>query len=80
LKLPRVMEKRRQKMPQVRGACRVSFLDGVSVDQFVGQYGYGAVFFVVMLQSADIPLPGDTILVTAFRLALVGSAGVANLR
>jgi membrane protein DedA with SNARE-associated domain len=33
--------------------------------QLIGQYGYLAVFFGVMLESAGVPLPGETVLITA---------------
>jgi membrane protein DedA with SNARE-associated domain len=36
-----------------------------SLFQFVISFGYLAVFFIVMLESAGLPLPGETILVTA---------------
>jgi membrane protein DedA with SNARE-associated domain len=41
------------------------FLDGASAQHLVGQYGYGAVLLLVMLESAGIPMPGETILVSA---------------
>jgi membrane protein DedA with SNARE-associated domain len=31
----------------------------------IGQYGYLVVFFGVMLESAGVPLPGETVLITA---------------
>jgi membrane protein DedA with SNARE-associated domain len=43
----------------------VEWLDGASAQQLVGQYGYGAIFVIVMLESAGIPMPGETILVSA---------------
>ncbi len=39
------------------------FLD--QIPQLLSRYGYAAVFCVVALESAGIPLPGETILVTA---------------
>jgi hypothetical protein len=36
----------------------VDFLDGNTVQHLIGQYGYGAVLVVVMLESAGIPMPG----------------------
>jgi hypothetical protein len=41
----------------------VDFLDDAAVH--VEQFGYGAVFVIVMLESAGIPMPGETVLVTA---------------
>jgi membrane protein DedA with SNARE-associated domain len=46
-------------------AQRVEFLDGATAQHLLGQYGYGAIFVVVMLESAGIPMPGETILVSA---------------
>jgi membrane protein DedA with SNARE-associated domain len=43
----------------------LDFLDGASAQHLVGQYGYGAVFLLVMLESAGIPMPGETVLVSA---------------
>jgi membrane protein DedA with SNARE-associated domain len=43
----------------------VDLLDGNSAQHLIGQYGYGAIFVVVMLESAGIPMPGETILVSA---------------
>ena len=40
-------------------------LDGNWVLHFVANYGYLAIFTVVMLESAGVPLPGETILVSA---------------
>ena len=38
----------------------------------VGQYGYLAVFFGVMLESAGVPLPGETVLLASGALAHEG--------
>jgi membrane protein DedA with SNARE-associated domain len=46
-------------------AKRVDFLDGASAQHLVGHYGYGAIFVLVMMESASIPMPGETILVSA---------------
>jgi membrane protein DedA with SNARE-associated domain len=43
----------------------VHFLDGAWVGHFLASYGYAAIFIVVMLESAGVPLPGETILVSA---------------
>jgi membrane protein DedA with SNARE-associated domain len=43
----------------------VDLLDGDFVHHVVTQYGYAAVFIIVMLESAGIPLPGETVLVSA---------------
>jgi membrane protein DedA with SNARE-associated domain len=38
----------------------------------VSQYGYLAVFFGVMLESAGVPLPGETVLLASGALAHEG--------
>ena len=40
--------------------------------RLVGQYGYLAVFFGVMLESAGVPLPGETVLLASGALAHEG--------
>ncbi len=35
----------------------------------IGRYGYLMVFFGVMLESAGVPLPGETVLITSGVLA-----------
>jgi membrane protein DedA with SNARE-associated domain len=47
----------------------VDILDGAWIHQIVVSYGYLAVFIVVMLESAGIPMPGETILVSAAAFA-----------
>ena len=42
----------------------MDFLDGAFA-QHLAHYGYGAIFAIVMLESAGIPMPGETILVSA---------------
>jgi membrane protein DedA with SNARE-associated domain len=44
---------------------RVDFVNSDTVQHLIGHYGYGAIFLIVMLESAGIPMPGETILVTA---------------
>lgn len=51
-------------------------LDGAWIHHVVVTYGYVAVFLVVMLESAGIPLPGETILVSA--AAFAGSRHTLN--
>ena len=43
----------------------MDFLDGAAVQDLIAHYGYGAIFVVVMMESAGIPMPGETILVSA---------------
>jgi membrane protein DedA with SNARE-associated domain len=47
----------------------VDIFDGAWIHDIVTHYGYLAVFVVVMLESAGIPLPGETILVSAAAFA-----------
>ena len=39
--------------------------DSDSISHILSTYGYAAIFVVIMLESAGIPLPGETILVAA---------------
>ena len=39
--------------------------DSATVSHVVSTYGYAAIFTLVMLESAGIPLPGETVLVSA---------------
>ena len=68
----------------------VDFFNSDTVQYVIGQYGYGAIFVVVMLESAGIPMPGETILVSAavyagtrhaldIRLVIAAAAGGAIL-
>jgi membrane protein DedA with SNARE-associated domain len=68
----------------------VDFLDGAWAQHIVASYGYAAVFIVVMLESAGVPLPGETILVSAavyagsrhsldIRYVIASAAGAAIL-
>jgi hypothetical protein len=43
----------------------VDFLNSDTIQHLIGHYGYGAIFVIVMLESAGIPMPGETILVAA---------------
>jgi membrane protein DedA with SNARE-associated domain len=54
------------------------FLDGSSAQQVITHYGYAAVFFVVMLESSGIPMPGETILISA--AALAGTTHALDIR
>jgi membrane protein DedA with SNARE-associated domain len=49
------------------------------VTQFVEQYGLLVVFFVVALESAGVPLPGETALVAAAILASQGHFSLAEV-
>jgi membrane protein DedA with SNARE-associated domain len=43
----------------------MTFLDANLIQDLIASYGYATVFFVVLLESSSIPLPGETILVCA---------------
>jgi membrane protein DedA with SNARE-associated domain len=45
----------------------------------IGQYGYLVVFFGVMLESAGVPLPGETVLITAGMLVHRGVLGFGEV-
>ena len=42
----------------------MDFLDGAFAQHLV-HYGYGAIFLIVMIESGGIPIPGETVLVSA---------------
>jgi len=44
---------------------------------FIAHYGYFAVFFLVALESAGVPMPGETALVSAAVVAASGSLDIA---
>jgi membrane protein DedA with SNARE-associated domain len=48
-----------------RGAGSVHIFDPALAETLLATYGYVAIFVLVMLESAGIPLPGETILVSA---------------
>jgi len=43
---------------------------------FISHYGYFAVFFLVALESAGVPMPGETALVSAAAFAATGSLNI----
>src|SRR3979490_631637 len=43
----------------------MSFLNQTTVDELIASYGYIAIFGIILLESAGIPLPGETILLGA---------------
>ena len=47
-----------------------------TLHQFIAQYGYFAVFVVVALESAGVPLPGETALVSAAVFAAGGGLNI----
>jgi membrane protein DedA with SNARE-associated domain len=44
---------------------QMSFLNQATMDEFIASYGYIAIFGIILLESAGIPLPGETILIGA---------------
>jgi len=49
------------------------------IHHFVHDYGYFAVFLVVCLESAGVPMPGETALVTAAIFAARGDLSIAGV-
>ncbi len=47
----------------------MDIFDGTLVQHVTASYGYAAIFVIVMLESAGIPLPGETVLVSAAAFA-----------
>lgn len=43
----------------------MSFLSGLSLPDLIATYGYWAIFGIVLLESAGVPLPGETALISA---------------
>jgi membrane protein DedA with SNARE-associated domain len=43
----------------------MTFFDATLVQSLIANYGYSAVFVVVMLESSGFPVPGETVLVCA---------------
>ena len=43
----------------------MELLDGDFAQHLIGQYGYGAIFVIVVLERAGIAMPGETILGSA---------------
>ena len=55
----------------------MSFLQGLPITDLIAHYGYLAVFVVVALESAGVPMPGETILISSAVYA--GSTGSLNV-
>ena len=47
------------------GEAPLHLFDPATISHLLSSYGYAAVFVLVMLESSGIPLPGETILITA---------------
>ena len=55
----------------------MSFLQGLPISDLIAHYGYLAIFVVVALESAGVPMPGETILISSAVYA--GSTGQLNI-
>ncbi len=55
----------------------MSFLQGLPIADLIAHYGYLTVFVVVALESAGVPMPGETILISSAVYA--GSTGSLNV-
>src|SRR5215467_16205897 len=74
-KCPRAKNANRQWISE---GNKVDFFDGSWVQHIVANYSYAAIFTVVMLESAGVPLPGETILVSA--AAFAGNRHALDIR
>jgi membrane protein DedA with SNARE-associated domain len=43
----------------------MSFLSGISLPDLIATYGYWAIFGIVLIESAGVPCPGETALISA---------------
>ncbi|MBE7201932.1 MAG: VTT domain-containing protein [Parafilimonas terrae] len=55
----------------------MSFLHDLPIADLIAHYGYIAIFVIITLESAGLPLPGETVLLTA--AAYAGSTGNINI-
>lgn len=55
----------------------MSFLHGLPIAELIAVYGYWAIFLVILLESAGVPLPGETILISS--AAYAGSTGQLDI-
>ena len=55
----------------------MSFLNDLPIADLIASYGYLAIFVIIALESAGVPLPGETILISAAVYA--GSTGQLNI-
>jgi membrane protein DedA with SNARE-associated domain len=56
----------------------MSFLNQIAVHELIAAYGYFAIFGIITLESAGIPLPGETVLIGAAMYA--GSHHMLDIR
>jgi hypothetical protein len=62
---PATQSARKQARRLTKEESNVDFLEGPWVQHILSSYGYAAIFLIVMLESAGVPLPGETILISA---------------
>ena len=55
----------------------MSFLSELPITDLVATYGYWAIFLIILLESAGVPMPGETILITS--AAYAGSTGQLDI-
>jgi membrane protein DedA with SNARE-associated domain len=55
----------------------MSFLHDLPIADLIAHYGYFAIFMIITLESAGLPLPGETVLLTS--AAYAGSTGNINI-
>lgn len=55
----------------------MAFLHDLPITDLIAHYGYIAIFIIVTLESAGLPLPGETVLLTS--AAYAGSTGNINI-
>ncbi|SDO53969.1 membrane protein DedA, SNARE-associated domain [Methylobacterium phyllostachyos] len=55
----------------------MSFLHDLPIADLIAHYGYIAIFVIITLESAGLPLPGETVLLTS--AAYAGSTGNINI-
>jgi membrane protein DedA with SNARE-associated domain len=55
----------------------MAFLHDLPISDLIAHYGYLAIFVIITLESAGLPLPGETVLLTS--AAYAGSTGNINI-
>ncbi|MCJ2005562.1 DedA family protein, partial [Methylobacterium sp. J-092] len=55
----------------------MSFLHELPIADLIASYGYVAIFVIITLESAGVPMPGETVLISSAVYA--GSTGNLNI-
>ena len=55
----------------------MAFLNDLPIADLIANYGYIAIFMIITLESAGVPCPGETVLISAAVYA--GSTGNLNI-